>query len=404
VEAGLPYEDRGRADGRADHRPCYRLGVLRWLTLAPLLSALACARILSYDEYAPRDGDDPLDAPASEGAVSDTLEDAGPPPARVPARPAGQAKPSGAGKTLWVAARRYTYGASEPSGAFSTDAWRRYGYDLDGTCTDARDSAENTDTCRRPVGANQDSLVDGEGCRDNNFGRNIARVFALGPTAEASLNDLVESGSTTWILRLDDVDPGVDDAYAPGALYRSSDDRESASPPRWDGKDDRAAAADSLLDADLARPALTFPKGYVASGVWVSGEPQALSVIAPISSVGFFPMKLAHARLTLELDAARSTGTRGLLVGAMAVPDLDAAFLELADFFRVCPGAALHGELLASLRATPDVVLGAPSLQDLGRTCNATSVAVAFGVAPIKPVTRVVPPLPPRRRRCSDAG
>ncbi|MBI2393514.1 MAG: hypothetical protein HYV09_28295 [Deltaproteobacteria bacterium] len=366
---------------------------------------VGCAQLLSYDDYRERAG-----APVDGGVAADTLvddtavEDTGPPPARVPARPGGAAVASGKGKTLWLAARTYSYGASTPDGVTSSTAWTFYGYDLDEVCTSERDSIENRGTCRRPPGAKQDSLIDGQRCRDNNFGRAVGAVIGILPDAEKSLNDLVRSGSTTWILRIDDLDPDADDAFAPGALYRSSDDRTSATPPSWDGNDDRGVQSDSIVDGDVTKAVLTFPRGYVSSGVWVSGDPAPMKIIAPISSVGFFPVNLASAQITVELDAGRTTGAHALLVGALPAAEIKPAVDQITDFLRVCPGTPLYESTLTTFLQLPDLSVGAPKLQDLERTCDGVSAAVAFEVSPIKPVTRVVAPIPPRKPRCTDAG
>lgn len=366
-----------------------------------LIPLVGCAKLLSYDDYEPRPSAQ-VDV-GVEVAVEDTsVADTGPPPARVPSRPAGPTTPSGKGKTLWLAARTYAYGLTDSTGTISSSAWASYGWDLDQLCTGSRESVENLGTCLRPAGAKQDSLVDGELCRDNNFGRSIGAFLTAIPDMEKSLNTLVFSGSTTWILRIDDLDDG-DDAFAPGALYRSSDDR-AGTLPKWDGSDDRAVQADSLVDGDLTRPVLSFPGGYVASGVWVSGDPMAMKIIAPITAIGFFPLNLVSARFTLSLDATHTTGQHGLLSGALPASEIETSFHELADFARICPGTALYDESLSTLKATPDLVANAPNLQDTSRTCDAVSTTVGFEVTPIKPVTRVVPPMTPRLRRCGDAG
>lgn len=366
---------------------------------------VGCAQLLSYDDYRER-----VDAPIDSGPTADTfveetaVEDTGPPPVRVPARPPGAAVASGTGKTLWLAARNYTYGSTAPDGTLSSTAWALYGYDLDEVCTGERDSIENRGTCRRPPGAKQDSLIDGERCRDNNFGRAVSSVIGMLPDAEKTLNELVRSGSTTWILRLDDVDPGADDTFAPGALYRSSDDRASATPPTWDGSDDRGVQSDSIIDGDVMKPVLAFAGGYVSGGVWVSGDPASIKIIAPISAVGFFPVNLASAQITLELDAARTTGAHALLVGALPATEIKPAVDQITDFLRVCPGTPLYESMLTTFLQIPDVSIGAPKLQYLGSTCDGVSAAVAFELTPIKPVTRVVAPSPPRKPRCGDAG
>jgi hypothetical protein len=52
----------------------------------------------------------------------------------------------------------------------------------------------------------------------------------------------------------------------------------------------------------------------------------------------------------------------------------------------------------------PDVVIGAPNLQDTTVQCDGLSLGLAFDVAPIQPVTEIVDPPPPTPDPCSDAG
>ena len=87
--------------------------------LLPVASALACAQVLSYDDYRARESvvvpPDTGVAPDTEPVVADTA-DVGLPPLHPPARPSGEAKPSGTGKTLWLAIRSYELGTVDPAG------------------------------------------------------------------------------------------------------------------------------------------------------------------------------------------------------------------------------------------------------------------------------------------------
>lgn len=198
------------------------MSVRRSLLAVVAVAALAaCANLLSYDDYQPR-----VDAaPIADTSVLEDVRvpvedaDAGASPVRLPPRPAGDAVASGKGKTLWLAARTYSFGMADYAGVESDVAWQTYGYDPDNRCTSELDSRENTGTCRRPTGALQDSLIDGAGCRDNNFLRYVSTLLRTTlPTAESTLNNLVRQGSMTWILHIDDVDAGANDPLRTGLL------------------------------------------------------------------------------------------------------------------------------------------------------------------------------------------
>ena len=373
--------------------------------LLALVGSTACANVLSYDEYRARADAAPLpDTTVVEDVHVDNLADVGPPPARLPPRPSGAATASGTGKTLWLAARTYSFGMADYAGVESDTAWSTYGYDLDKLCTLERDSRENTTTCLRPAGAPQDSLIDGEGCRDNNFSRYVSAILRTSlPTAESTLNGLVKLGSTTWILRIEDVDLGANDPYAPGFFYRSGDERMTA-PPAWDGNDDRSVQSDSLVDGDLSKTVLAFPRGYISGGAWVSGEPAPMKLVVPVTAIASFPISLDHGFITLQLNAERTSGQHGLLGGATPVSEIENIVKPIADFAGVCPGTPLYISMLENAKKMPDVVVLAPDLQRLDRTCDGVSCALGFEVMPIKPVTKIVPPLPPRRNKCVDAG
>lgn len=373
-------------------------------------SLAACAQLLSYDDYRERvvDTGTAEISVAAETAVEDTVaevvNDSGPQPFRVPVRPAGEATPSGTGRTLWLAVRRYRLGTSDPSGGPADQAWKSYGYDLDEVCTTLEQSTENLGTCRRPAAAQQDSLLDGHRCRDNNFGRHIGGlVRASMPDAEDVLNDTVGAGTSTWLLRIDDVDSAPNDTYAPAILYRTADERLTT-PPKWDGNDVRTVLSDSVVDGSLGKPVLAFSKGYISNHVWVSGEPAYARLMLPISRDVFITLNTQSAVFSLELDDKHQTGRNGVLAGVLAVTDIDGILRPIASSAGFCPGSSLYDSVLKTAAKAPDVVISAPKLQNTLLTCDGISVGIGFEVVPVQPSTVVMDPLPPRPGKCDDAG
>jgi len=370
--------------------------------LVAIFVAAGCAQVLGYDDYRAREERDA--APVDTGAVVDSaiadVADAGEQPFRTPTRPPGDPVASGSGKTLWLAFKTYRLGSVDPAGVSDETAWMVHGYDLDNICTSHADSVANLRTCRRPEGALQDSLMDGERCRDNNFGRYVGTIIrSAAADTEKTLNEQIAAGAATWILRIDDVDEGADDPYAPAMLYRAADERTSTVKMLWDGTDVRSVHSDTVIGGDISRGVTTLPRGYIKNGTWVSGEPALLDLRIPVTATLFVPMKLDSAQMTVDL------GTKtGVLAGVLAVPDVEAVLMPIADNGGVCPGTPLYNSMLVTIAKMPDVSLGIPSLQDTTSTCNGVSAGMGFEVVPVQPVTNVVNPPPPKAPRCADAG
>ncbi len=376
-----------------------------------LCAVASCAQVLSYDDYHARPTAVP-DASIEDTAVAEDtfvpeVVDSGPQPIRVPVRPAGAPTPSGKGKTLWLAVRVYYLGTVDPGDGSDEQAWQQRGYDIDHTCTFARESTENIGTCLRPPTADRDSLLDGIGCRDNNFGRHIgAMVRGAMPDAEKILNETVRAGTSTWIFRIDDVDAEKDDPYAPALLYRATDERiaMTAAPLKWDGTDERTILSDSVVGGDLNKANTIFAGGYIANHVWISGDPGAVKLSLPLTRDVFTTLNLQGSVFTLELEPTHTTGHNGVVAGAVPGSDIDSILRPVAAAAGFCPGTAIYDNVLKTGLRSPDVSLGAPKMQDVTKVCDGISVGVGFEVTPIKPVTKLADPPPPRASKCDDAG
>lgn len=362
-------------------------------------SFLACAQLLSYDDYSARPN-----APADTGSrpdVSTEVSDAPEGPLHVPGRPPGEPIASGKGKTLWFGMKRMYLGSLNTFGAEVADAWKEWGLDLDNVCTSDEDSKKNVGTCLRPTGANQDSLVDGNRCRDNNFGHHVVALLKVSSSGFETrlINSLLEGGNT-MVLRVDDVDDGPDDTYAPGRLYRVA----SVKGATWDGSDIREVISDTVLDGDLEKARTSFTKGFIKDHVWVSGEPEKQALLLPVSSSLFVPLTLESATVVLELAPDHNSGKRGGIAGAIPLVGVESLLDPVAAAAGFCPGSGLYQSLWNSFQEFPDLVIGAPNLQDTTQQCNGISLGFGFDVGNIQPVTKVVDPPPPSGPDPCDAG
>jgi hypothetical protein len=364
--------------------------------------AIACAQLLSYDQYTERTPDAAIAGDVA-GEVDTSVDDAPTTAATLPLRPAGQAKPSGKGKSLWLAIKHLYVGSTDSLLKTHPDAWKEWGLDLDSVCTSMDDSVANIGTCKRPMEAKQDFLVDGLRCRDNNFGHHVVALLNLSSEGfERRLNEGILEGTSTWIVRLDDLDEGADDPYVPGRLYRTTADK--AVMLKWDGTDVRKILADSVIDHDLEKPFTAFPKGYLANNTWVSGEPELKTIVLPASASLFVPLTLDSTQVGVTLDAAHTTGKNGVIAGALPIKTIASLLDPIAKQSGFCPGTTLYNSLLKSVQRFPDVVIGAPNLQNTAVECDGISLGFGFDPAPVKPATEIVDPPPPEKDPCTDGG
>jgi len=372
------------------------------LIVAAPIAIGACAQLLSYDDYRERPATVADVGTTSDGSIAET-PDAELGPARPPPRPAGPATPSGKGKTLWVAVKRMYVGSTTLSGMTSPNGWKEMGFDLDGVCTSHDDSVKNVGTCRRAPEANQDFLVDGDRCRDNNFGHHVVQLLVVSSEGfEARLNEGIFEGGNTWIIRIDDLDDGPDDPYAPARLYRSSSMAKNT--VKWDGTDVRTILSDSVLDRDLSKSKTDFLSGYVKDHVWISGDPTLREIVLPVSESMYVTLQLEATVFTLGLNPDHAAATRGHLGGAIAISSIETLIRPIATGAGFCPGTSLYNSLLRNVQRFPDVVIGAPNLQDTTVQCDGMSMGLAFDVANVQPVTALVDPPPPKPDPCTDAG
>jgi len=374
------------------------LPVLSVLAMLPSALALpSCATILGYDDLTPR-----ADAGSESGTdtgVVDSKVDSGPTPIHAPTRPPGDPTPSGTGKTVWFLFKRFYLGSVNHSGAKVSGAWKEWGFDLDKVCTGDKESKENIGTCRRVEGAAQDMLVDGNDCIDNNFGSHLVSLIRVyKEDFEKEANAAILAGSSTWILKLEDVDDGPNDPFVSGKLYRATPEKTG---PALDGSDVRSVSSDSVIKGDLDQPVSFFPVGYIKNNVWVSGDANEFDVFLPIGAFSV-PMHLVGGVMTLPLDDKHENGTtaNGVLAGAIPASTLEATIKPVAIEAKFCPGTPIYVSLLKTLQQFPDLVAGAPNLQDVNVTCDALSMGVGYEVAPMQPVTTVAAPPPPPPNPC----
>jgi hypothetical protein len=310
VRSGKTAAWLGCAAALATIAACHTIAGVEDKQLDP---ALGEAGTEAGPEASAETGTDAQDAPSD---VTAEVSDTGPEDtfARPPLRPAGDASPSDAGRTLTLAVRRYFIGTVDPdTDDNDLDAWRRLGFDYDGECTTKQQSADDlSNTCKRPSGAEPTILEDGEKCRDNLGGNMLSQALAM---LDQSFEKKAHNGTwnctkATMILLIEDLDDGPDDPYAPGRLYVTAP-RDPSQPMLWDGNDVLLVDSDSVLNGSVGEPKYTAPRGFVRNHVWMNDDFRGPPTVMPmmvLSRVAPVPTETATIAVRLEEDHVEARG------------------------------------------------------------------------------------------------
>lgn len=328
-------------------------------------------------------------------------------PAVPPARPAGNAAPTGA-RALWLGVKHFHFAHSNDS-LKRPGAWEDWGWDIDGLCTGAV-PADQTGSCQKSAKVTPDQIRDGNRCRDNNFGAQIVPQLSIyNNQFENDTNLALLEGKPTWLFVLEDLGEGADDPYVPGKLYLAAGMPDKTR-PAWDGSDVRQVLPRSVAGTDVKQAVISFPKGYLRDNTWVSGEPARFDIALPIGANGELqPMVVHSGIIAFQLNAKHDNvvdGT-GQVAGAMPLTSVE-AFLKpfLLTQTSFCPGTPQYTNLVNNAVTYADVYLEAPKLQDSSKPCDGVSFGIGINLSPVAEPTGIATEKPPATGGCtaSDAG
>lgn len=295
-------------------------------------------------------------AQVANGATSDAAVDTG-------------ANVAGESKTFAVSLFRI--GITTRTGEVSADAWRGYGFDLDGVCTSADDSASSKGTCKRAEMSKGGVLTDGDACIDNNFGSQLVPLIkGLDAATETKIVDGIKKGGLTLVLRIDDLAPTGADGSAPGAWFAA---KSASGAAKLDGSDTWDVDPSSVAGGDLGQPVARVSGSVVmvdGKRIWRSTSDKLdLPAVFIAGATGTVPM--AGARVEIDLDA--KTGNMG---GYASVTDVQTIVSGVLAGRMICPDNPLHNTVMNTVASSADMPAMLP--HDPTQTCSAMSLGLGI--------------------------
>jgi hypothetical protein len=311
----------------------------------------------------------------NDGGAADTIGVIHP-----PANPGGP--PSGGTGRTALAIKKLYFGDSDRNGNASPDAWRQYGYDIDGRVT----TETSTDVCRLGRGAFPSTQVDGAGGIDNSFGENLLPFWLtlFGANLPDATNEAIKGGGATPIIVVDGLGAGADSFPLSARIVGGApfvQDAATPSAPAWDGSDRWPLDRSTLDGADPSTAKLAFGASYVSGGVFVAAPPSSLGgfVVGPITGAKPFLLSfpLTHVTVSMQMSPDGASATQGIL--SAIIPAEDYVAYVHAILGCVLPDLRDPETLSAidaEIRATADILIDGS--QDPTRPCDGISVGLGF--------------------------
>lgn len=288
----------------------------------------------------------------------------------------GPPKPSdGPGTTLAI--RHLFLGDSRRDGTLVAEAWKDFGFDLDGSALPQGAASECTPT---GVGISAKATEDGNGGRDNAFGSALLPLLFGGFEGSPSevVSDAIGDGAGTIQVHLEGVGAGPQYNPIHAMVYlgaRLAGETGDDDVPKWDGTDEWLVTADSVMDGSLDEPVLAFPDSYVVSDpvtgrrTWVSGPMDPSRTLRlPLSGLGVpFILRIHAPILTMDLSEDNALGDGGTIAGVLDPEEV------------ICELEYLVGSFDQSLTCWESPPDGVPTDSPMLEVLEATDVMLAPG-------------------------
>jgi hypothetical protein len=337
---------------------------VRFTPLAVFCCAIACG---SSQSAAPPDGG-AENTPDNDASTSDGASpDAGSAQKSCTTYAAG-ALPLRDGKVL---ALSKVYLDRDRGGARNPNAWKSYGFDLDGEATDGT----STNHCQPAPGADAARVkTDGDEGIDNGFGASILPIIS----SFDKPNDptWVDKWNSSLATRSGFVARFMPTATSYAAQLLSDTPLCSGGPvlsPRLVPID-----VASLQNRDIDHPN-TVIDGKLEEDVWTSGRIDKITLLIPLKG-GTIPIQVHDVRIKMTLAADGSTATGGVLGGIANTEDLITQLRTNKGYITslACvPGVFESYE--TKIRQASDIL--DDGTQDPSKVCNGISLGLGFDLA-----------------------
>jgi hypothetical protein len=291
-------------------------------------------------------------------------------------------------------------GDTDRNGVANLNAWKSFGYDMDGKTT----TAVSTDVCTLFAGAPKSTQIDGDNGIDNSFGANILPILLTTAGADFStkINASIAAGNFTFLYDVTGLD-GTPSQTATG-LHGFFDlgDPFGQTAPTFTTADDWPVDPTSLNDPSNPRSSkYPWATAYVTGGLFVSGPPSG-TIVLPLSMGGAaLPVTIHQAVITWQ--SVPGQAANGTIAGVLDTEEFIAALQQAAGRIStsLCAGQAFDS-IASQIRQASDILKDGSNAA--GVACDGISIGLGFNAVQIALPSRVGPAPVQTPDPCADGG
>lgn len=288
-------------------------------------------------------------------------------------------------------------GEADRSGNKNPNAWKSYGYNLDGLTTNVSDknSPDLGKVCKRASGAPATVHQDGDEGIDNAFGKEILKLLdPFTPTPSKTVTDTIKAGDFTIMLKVvgltdepDQTNTGLSGTLLVGTKFTE----DGSATPTFTTADDWPY---------LPEPQVPIAGAYINKGMFVNGKNAVVKLSIAIEGKSL-DLAINKAAITFKHNAASKSLEDGTIAGILKTQELLDALSSVAGNFSpdLCSGSTIEG-IKDSIRQASDIM--ADGSQDPSKDCDGISIGIGFTAKQVGAPTKVVEPGPPGPDACAE--
>ncbi len=295
-----------------------------------------------------------------------------------PAKPSAPATTSSDFKTFAVS--ELYFGDTDRSGSPNSNAWKTYGYNLDGKAT----TDKSTDVCTLESGASKTTQTDGDQGRDNSFGKNIVPIITsvAGSDFGKKVTDSIKEGSFTVLLDIKGLtgekqtNIGLSGQLFAGGNF---DQAKKGAKPTFTTADDWPLQPELLNGATAESGSkIQLTDAYIVNGTFVA---QASKITLSLSISGQ-NLSITINKAVITMDVSGSEAKNGTIAGVINTEELINGLKSVAGRIStsLCKGDAFEN-IAQQLRQASDI--NSDGTNTSGAKCTGISVGLGFNAKQI---------------------
>lgn len=302
-----------------------------------------------------------------------------------PALEEGATKTSSTDRHVFAVQQVFLGDTNRDGSADPKNAWRQYGYNLDGLVS----SRTSKDVCT--PAKNGSVIEDGDDGIDNSFGQSIyPTIVTFASDATQRLNKSIADGSFTIMFDTTGL-TGAATQTNSGlfAQVLAGGEFDPDAKPTFTTADNWPVRPEILTDGKTIDQGskVQFKDAYITNGTFVNGNTPATIKLSLVISGISLDLNIRQAIVTFE-NSGKGSLTNGTIAGVLDTKELVDGIRKIAGRIssNLCEGSTIES-VIASIEQASDIMSDGTNVA--GTPCDAISVGLGFTAKEIGVPTKI---------------